>query len=570
MLTLNGAANDGTFLRRKRRAHAKSAPGFSCSHTLSSPSGTPTRPGRIRLTVGTGQEETVDASRPVRDHEGQPSDVWGPARTGELVGGKYRISRFLAEGGMGVVYEAQHAIVKRRFAVKFLRSDYARRRENLARFQREAEAAGGLENEHIASVVDFGITADGSPYIVMEYLAGESLASLLKREGNLPVGRAADLCAQACHGAEAAHAAGIIHRDLKPQNVFVCRREDGTDLLKILDFGIAKLEPIKHDEVSTETGAVLGTPAYMSPEQARGERAIDVRTDVYSLGAILFEMLSGRLPHPGDSPNAALYHISTQPAVSLAAVAPELPKPLVEIVDRALASDPGVRLQSAKAFAGELAPFAKRAVWPEAPRRLTPPNLPVGDVFTPRKAPSAAPASPAPDPGLAKAMDVRPDGRHPARVRIIVVAAAVALVAAAGVVSSRLLKPAATSRGEPAEPAGSAHPLMDVQRPTSGAGIPVIPEAAPRLVETASIPAPPLDVDKTTAARSDAASRTPAKALATQPARAVGRPIGRPSVTSAESIRDGLRPGAPKASSPAGKHSFPRATFDPDNPYGRP
>ena len=294
-----------------------------------------------------------------------PQAVLEPSRIGELVGNKYRISRFLAEGGMGVVYEAQHEVVRRRLAVKFLRQDYARRREFLGRFQREAEAAGALESENIASAVDFGIAAGGSPFMVMEYLVGEDLAALLEREGRLPLERAADLCVQACHGAEAAHAAGILHRDLKPKNLFIGQREDGTDLLKILDFGIAKLAPIQYDHSITDTGTVMGTPAYMSPEHARGERMLDPRSDVYALGAILFEMLSGHLPHPGDSPNAILHHIATRTPISLAVAAPGLPGALVETVDRALATAPDARPQSAKALALELAPFAKRRVWPD-------------------------------------------------------------------------------------------------------------------------------------------------------------------------------------------------------------
>ena len=146
---------------------------------------------------------------------------------GALVGGKYRIVRLLAQGGMGVVYEAHHALVKRRFAIKFLRRDLALRREIITRFQREAEAAGALENENVAAAVDFGISADGTPYIVMEYLVGESVGALLARAGSLPAGRACDLVVQACRGIEAAHAAGIVHRDLKPHNLFLAGATTG-------------------------------------------------------------------------------------------------------------------------------------------------------------------------------------------------------------------------------------------------------------------------------------------------------------------------------------------------------
>jgi eukaryotic-like serine/threonine-protein kinase len=511
------------------------------------------------LTLGPGQEETADAAQPVRAPGGQPPDGGGPTRIGELVGGKYRITRYLAEGGMGVVYEAQHVVVKRRFAVKFLRPDFARRRENLGRFQREAEAAGSLESEHIASVVDFGIAADESPYLVMEYLAGESLASLLRRQGRVPYGRAADLCVQACHGAEAAHAAGIVHRDLKPHNVFVCRREDGTDLLKILDFGIAKLEMIKQDQVSTQTGAVLGTPTYMSPEQARGERTVDPRTDVYSLGAIFFEMLSGRLPHPGDSPNAVLYHISTQPAVPLATVAPDLPQPLVEIVDRALASDPSARPQSAKAFAVEITPFAKREAWPEPPR-LTPSNLPVGDHSSAREIASGGPPVGSTGPSSAETKSGSHRERRPVWARVAVATAATALVAAGGAIASRLL--------------GTSPGPADTQPPAPKNHLPANAEGAQRPAQAGPPAAPPVP----SAPAAEPALADPegaaAKTLTPKRARAVGRPVGRrvgrPDEALAESAREGPRPFTPPEASLPAKGAFPRALFDPQNPYRSP
>jgi serine/threonine-protein kinase len=286
---------------------------------------------------------------------------------GALVGGKYRIVRLLAQGGMGVVYEAHHAVVRRRFAIKFLRRDLALRREIITRFQREAEAAGALENENVAAAVDFGISPDGTPYIVMEYLVGESVGALLARAGALPAGRACDLVVQACRGIEAAHAAGIVHRDLKPHNLFLCRRDDGTDLVKVLDFGVAKLRVIESSNAATETGSLLGTASYMSPELARGDKSIDERADVYALGAILYELLSQQKPHPGDSQNAILHHIATQPAVPLDAERARVPVALADIIAGALASDPGARPRTAAALAASLAPFAAREVWPAPP-----------------------------------------------------------------------------------------------------------------------------------------------------------------------------------------------------------
>ena len=288
-------------------------------------------------------------------------------RVDETVGGKYRIIRLIGQGGMGAVYEAQHTVVKRRFAVKFLRSDLAERRDILTRFQREAEAAGALESEHVTAALDFGIATDGTPYIVMEYLVGESLATLLAREGRLPIARAADLVAQAARGIDVAHGAGIVHRDLKPQNLFVCRRQDGTDLLKVLDFGVAKLEALDEMNADTRTGSVLGTAAYMSPEQARGDKIIDHRSDLYALGAILYELCSGQRPHPGDSHNAVLHHVATHPAVPLESVLDDLPAGFGTVVAAALASDRAQRPATAEAFVHALAPYGRRDVWPASP-----------------------------------------------------------------------------------------------------------------------------------------------------------------------------------------------------------
>jgi eukaryotic-like serine/threonine-protein kinase len=290
-----------------------------------------------------------------------------PSRVGEFLGEKYRITRYLGEGGMGTVYEAQHAIVGRRFAVKYLHQDLAGEEEILERFRREARTAGALENENIVSVVDFGIASDGIPYLVMEMLVGEDLAQLLRREGPLPVVRAVNLIIQACRGLDAAHAAGIVHRDLKPENLFICRRGDGTDLVKILDFGIAKLSqagvlgPVTS---VTRAGSTMGTPFYMPPEQARGAKEVDQRADIYSLGVILFEALSGDHPHPGDSYNQILYHILTQPPVPVERRRPGLPAGLVDTLRRAIAFDPKDRQGSAAELARALAPHAGRQVTP--------------------------------------------------------------------------------------------------------------------------------------------------------------------------------------------------------------
>jgi eukaryotic-like serine/threonine-protein kinase len=288
------------------------------------------------------------------------------SRVGETLAEKYKITRYVGQGGMGSVYEAQHVIVGRRFAVKYLHAELAGDEEILERFRREARTAGALENENIVSVVDFGLAADGIPCIVMEYLTGEDLAALLAREGQLPVIRAVNIAIQACRGLDAAHAAGIVHRDLKPENLFICRRGDGTDLVKILDFGIAKLVPAGQGPAPsvTRSGTTMGTPFYMAPEQARGAKEVDHRADIYGLGVILFEALSGQKPHPGQSYNEILYHILTQPAVSITSLRPGLPVDLVGTIQQALAFNPHDRQASVAELARALSRHADRQVTP--------------------------------------------------------------------------------------------------------------------------------------------------------------------------------------------------------------
>jgi serine/threonine protein kinase len=285
-------------------------------------------------------------------------------RVGRTEGGKYKLVRLLGEGGMGAVYEAQHLVVGRRFAIKFLHPELADNTEIVARFQREAQAAGSLENENIAAVVDAGTADDDAPYLVMEYLEGEDLAHLLFRCGQLPVPRAAYIMIQACRGLVAAHEHSIVHRDLKPENLFVCKRNDGSDLVKVLDFGIAKLHVGGAGTGLTHTGATMGTPFYMSLEQARGAKEVDHRTDIYSLGVILYEILSGTKPHPGESYNEILYHVISNEPTPLDAVRDGLPAGLATVVHKAMAREPGDRYGSVVELMDALIPFAGRTVTP--------------------------------------------------------------------------------------------------------------------------------------------------------------------------------------------------------------
>lgn len=277
-------------------------------------------------------------------------------RVGQVLAGKYRIVRLIGEGGVAAVYEARHIEVGRRFAVKFLRPGLlVDHQDVLRRFRREAQTEGLLECENVAGAIDFGYTERGVAYLVMDHLVGEDLARLLTREGTLTVARAAGILIQACVGLGAAHAVGIVHRDVKPANLFLCKHSDGSDLVKVLDFGIAKLKWGSDAAPSwTIAGWTMGTPCYMPPEQARGDSRIDHRADIYALGVILFEALSGARPHPGVRYGEVMRHLLTEPPTPIEALRPSLPPGIVAIVQRALASDPNDRYPSTDAMAIDL------------------------------------------------------------------------------------------------------------------------------------------------------------------------------------------------------------------------
>jgi serine/threonine-protein kinase len=492
---------------------------------------------------------------------------------GTLVGGKYRIVRLLAKGGMGVVYEAQHTVVRRRFAIKFLRRDLSVRRDILNRFQREAEAAGALENDHVTAAIDFSISDDGTPYIVMEYLVGESLAALLEREGRLSVGRAADLVMQACRGVGAAHAAGIVHRDLKPHNLFVCRRGDGTDFVKVLDFGVAKLQALDEASAATRTGVVLGTAAYMSPEQARGDKLVDSRADVFALGAILYELVSLKRPHPGDSQNAILHHIATMPAVSLASVQPDLPADFVEVVSRAVSSDPAGRPSTVEALGDELAVFARREVWPAPPSDSA--GLRAGELSSTMLANGdsarGTPAVPTVDDhavhpaassagGQAAAFVTPP---RPRRRRVWIGAGVtVALVVLAAAVGGL------RRDGAPSQPA-SALPRLEATAPPARQAqlLKAPPAGAVRTPPSAAITSsPPSDIEPK--ARAAAPDRAVSADVRPGPGRPGTKPAGHPGGHAARRSAPAIEaPNPPSSPVRAEKPGAVGPTFDPDNPY---
>lgn len=275
----------------------------------------------------------------------------GDDLVGQVIADRYHVERMLGEGGMGRVYLAEHVRMGRRSAVKVMGRALTNDREALSRFNREASNASRISHTHVAAIYDFGETHDGLVYLAMEYVDGEPLTALLRRDSRLDPARAARIVAQVGDGLDAAHSLGIVHRDLKPDNIMVTRGRDGGDWVKIVDFGIAKDARGGEGQHVTRTGLVIGTPEYMSPEQLTGE-AVDARSDVYSLALVAFMLLAGELPFPGGSTEQIfMSRLAGQPR-TLAEVRPEVawPAAVQEVFDRALAREPAER----PATAGEL------------------------------------------------------------------------------------------------------------------------------------------------------------------------------------------------------------------------
>jgi len=283
-----------------------------------------------------------------------------PIQLGELLAGKYRVERVLGAGGMGVVVEATHLELEQKVAVKFLLAEAVGSADAAARFVREARAAVKIKSEHVARVIDVGRLETGAPYIVMEFLHGHDLGVEIAR-GRLSVEDAVDYVIQACDAMAEAHSAGIVHRDLKPSNLFLSQRSDGSGLVKVLDFGISKVNVPDISEASlTKTSTLMGSPYYMSPEQMRSARTVDHRTDVWSLGVILFELLAGTPPFHGESLPHLFTQIMTEPPLPLAPLRPDAPAELEQVLIRCLTKDREQRYQSVGEFAAALMPFAPR------------------------------------------------------------------------------------------------------------------------------------------------------------------------------------------------------------------
>ncbi|MFW6053728.1 MAG: serine/threonine-protein kinase, partial [Persicimonas sp.] len=285
--------------------------------------------------------------------------------SGQLLSGRYQVRECLGEGAMGAVYRAEHTLMKKTVALKVMRPQIGERDELVERFRREAQAAANIEHPNVCSASDFGETDDGMLFLVMEYLEGRTLEEAIEEQGRLGVDRTVRLALQACAALSRAHELGVVHRDLKPENIMLVERDDDEDFVKILDFGVAhvRLTDDHQEEQLTKAGTVWGTPAYMSPEQATGTE-IDGRSDLYSLGVILYEMLTGQPPFADDNPARVMAMHLTEVPRPPSKLAPQahIPPGLDKLVMQLLEKAPEDRPASAEELAGLLAEYTAAPV----------------------------------------------------------------------------------------------------------------------------------------------------------------------------------------------------------------
>ncbi|WP_437543188.1 protein kinase [Sorangium sp. So ce367] len=483
---------------------------------------------------------------------------------GRTLDDRYTMLRLLGQGGMGAVYEARHAGTGRRVAVKVILGQAADD-ELVRRFQREARAVGAVESEHIAQVFDTGRDREtGAPYIAMEFLEGEDVQALIERLGPLPVDLALRIGLQACLGLERAHEAGIVHRDIKPANLFLAKKQGGQRVIKVLDFGVAKVtDNSLGNGGMTKSGALLGSPLYMSPEQARGSGAIDARSDVWSLGVSLYHALSGHRPNEHLTGLGELVlAICTTPVRWIQEIAPWVPPEVARVVHRALVIDPAGRTASAGELAAALRAFlpggeaiveamlvpldpvtrASRASFGAISASPHASSAPFGAALTPPRG-SAAPFEAAGRPSggqsgpfalsaTAPATSVRLSNRpeRPAsRPPVALIAGGVLAAALAGGAGVYL----AVRSAPPAAPAPSAEPAPPARaeaEPPPSASV----EARPTASASAEPPRADTPADPPAAASSMPAAlpsaATTARAAASAPASGVARPLApRPS-----------------------------------------
>jgi serine/threonine-protein kinase len=299
-----------------------------------------------------------------------------PVAIGEVLAGKYKVEDVLGVGGMGVVVAARHIQLEQKVALKFLRPEAMQSKEAVERFLREARNAVRLRSEHVAKVTDVGTLDSGAPYMVMEYLDGADLSRVVHATGSIAIEEAVYFVLQACEAIAEAHSLGIIHRDLKPQNLFVTRRVDGKPLVKVLDFGISKTLDTAGGLSLTRTSSIMGSPLYMSPEQMRSSKNVDQRADIWALGVILYELLTGRVPFEAESvPELCLKVVQDEPTPPKG-LRPEVPEGLSAVVLKCLEKNVTNRFSNVAELAASLEPYSADIARGSSERIASTLNLP--------------------------------------------------------------------------------------------------------------------------------------------------------------------------------------------------
>jgi hypothetical protein len=413
-------------------------------------------------------------------------DLGGLPAPGTVIDGKYRLDAVIGRGGMAVVYAATQLLTHRPVAIKCLHPRVACSADVVERFLREARAATSIDHPNVVQVYDVG-RIEGSFYLVMELLAGEALRDRIDR-GPLPLDEALRVLVPVLGAVAAAHARGIVHRDLKPENVFLRLREDGSlRSPKVLDFGISKLT---QEESMTLTGSVIGTPYYLSPEQATSSKDVGPASDVYQLGVLLFEMLTGRVPHEAPNYSALLIAILTEPPPALGALRPDLPPGVAAVVARAMAKSTSDRYPDVASFAAALAPYTD--VYDEELRGRGQPAAPSPRDDSARvDALAATEARRASEVPPTRAFEAPPRDEHPRarRPRAIWLALAALMLVVGGVAGAggaSLIWPATSIEAAAGPP---------IAEPTGAGAEPIVPASPARLVRIESSPEAIVTID---------------------------------------------------------------------------